>query len=139
MAPRWSSPAALSHLVVVNGAPAGSSSYLLDDEHSADLEIGATYLARPLWGTGVNGAVKRRMIDVAFAAGAERIRFRTDERNARSAAAIRNLGASAAGSRLEEWIRADGSRRTSLLFTLTRDDWQRRAGAGSGAVDAGTA
>lgn len=126
MAPRWSSPSAVTHLVLVDGAAAGSTSYLLAAGHDADIEIGATYLARPLWGSGVNRRVKRRMIDVAFAAGAGMIRFRTDERNARSAAALRRLGAREAGTQLEEWIRADGSRRTSLLFTLSRPDWQQQ-------------
>lgn len=60
------------------------------------------------------------MIDAAWAAGASWVRFRTDERNVRSVRSIAKTGAIPAGSCEEEWIRPDGTRRTSLLFMLQR-------------------
>jgi RimJ/RimL family protein N-acetyltransferase len=71
-------------------------------------------------GTGVNAEVKRLLFEVIFAHGAEWIQLRTDERNGRSAAAIRKLGAADFGVRLDDRVRRDGTRRRSRFFRLAR-------------------
>ncbi|MGE5722302.1 MAG: GNAT family N-acetyltransferase, partial [Sphingomonadales bacterium] len=71
----------------------GMSSYLSIDAPNRTLEIGRTYLAPQVRGTGFNGRVKRLMLDRAFAEGFSRVEFRVDTRNRRSMAAVAKLGA----------------------------------------------
>lgn len=114
----------ISWLIALDDEPIGTSSFIPNPDDPESVEIGATYLAPSRWGTGVNSRVKRLMIDVAFSSGASWIQLRTDERNARSAAAIAKLGAVPVGTLQEDWIRPDGSRRTSLMFRLDRPETQ---------------
>lgn len=102
------------------GAVVGTSSFHFDPADPAGVEIGSTLLSRQLWGTGVNTAVKQVMLAAAFGAGAQWVQLRTDERNARSAAAILKLpGVVEIESRVEpQWIRADGTVRTSRMFRV---------------------
>jgi N-acetyltransferase len=58
------------------------------------------------------------VLAVIFRHGAEWVQLRTDERNARSAAAICKLGATDLGIRQEDLIRRDGTRRRSQIFRL---------------------
>lgn len=108
------------HVIRNEGRVIGTSSYLFDPDDPDGVEIGATMLARSVWGTGVNTHAKRIMLAAAFAGGARWIRLRTDERNARSAAAILKLpGAREVEPRREPHIeRADGTVRTSRMFRI---------------------
>ena len=71
-----------------------------------------------MWGTGVNAEVKRLLLAVIFRHGAQWVQLRTDERNGRSAAAIRKLDATDLGLRQEHLMRRDGTRRLSRIFRL---------------------
>lgn len=117
---RIASDGRISWLIAIDDEPIGTSSFIPNPDDGESIEIGATYLTPSTWGTGVNDRVKRLMIDLAFSSGASWVQFRTDERNARSAAAIAKLGALSTGTRTEDWIRSDGSRRTSRMFRLDR-------------------
>ncbi|SDR22816.1 Protein N-acetyltransferase, RimJ/RimL family [Tsukamurella pulmonis] len=109
-------------VIHARGRVAGTSSYFFDHGAPEGVEIGATLYAPALWGSGVNTAVKGSMISAAFAAGAQWVQFRTDERNGRSAAAILKLpGAVELPPLLEsEKIRSDGTVRTSRMFRIPR-------------------
>lgn len=104
----------------------GTSSHIPVTGSPGIVEIGATYLSPRVWGTGLNSHAKNLMIEAAFAAGAQWIQFRTDERNARSIRAIQKLGAGSVGTCLEDIMRLDGSQRTSLLFRLEPSSDRRR-------------
>jgi len=106
------------------GVVAGVTSFIFDPADPGGVEIGATQLSTSVWGTGLNGAVKRLLIDLAFAQGAEWIQFRTDERNARSAAAITKLGADDLGTRQDTLVRRDGTVRRSWFFRLQPSSWR---------------
>jgi pantetheine-phosphate adenylyltransferase len=110
------------------GRVAGITSVLFDPDDPAGAEVGGTLLAPGVWGTGVNTEVKRLLLAVIFRHGAQWVQLRTDERNRRSAAAIRKLGATDLGIRQEHLVRRDGTRRRSRIFRLDRP----------GTVDAGT-
>jgi RimJ/RimL family protein N-acetyltransferase len=99
---------------------AGITSVDFDPDDPAGAEIGGTLLDPGVWGTGVNTEVKRLLLAVIFGHGAAWIQLRTDERNERSAAAIRKLGARELGIREESHVRRDGTRRQSLIFRLDR-------------------
>jgi RimJ/RimL family protein N-acetyltransferase len=102
------------------GRAAGVTSVLFDPHDPAGAEIGGTLLDPRVWGTGVNTEVKRLLLAVIFRDGAQWVQLRTDERNGRSAAAIRKLGAADLGIREEHLVRRDGTRRRSRIFRLGR-------------------
>lgn len=106
------------------GAVVGMTSVIFDQQDPGGVEVGGTQFNPDVWGTGVNAAVKRLLFDAIFGHGAEWIRLRTDERNGRSAAAIRKLGATDLGVQPDHRIRRDGTRRQSLMFRLDRASWQ---------------
>ncbi|MEU4645032.1 GNAT family N-acetyltransferase [Micromonospora sp. NPDC023814] len=105
-------------VIEVAGDVVGTSSFILDPDDDAGVEIGSTYLLPLLWGSGVNRRAKRLMVSAAFDDGAAWVQFRTDERNLRSAAAILKLGAVELPAREDRWIRTDGTRRVSRFFRL---------------------
>jgi RimJ/RimL family protein N-acetyltransferase len=102
------------------GRAVGITSVDFDPDDPAGVEVGGTLLGPGVWGTGVNTEVKRLLLAVIFRHGAQWVQLRTDERNARSAAAIRKLGATELGMRQESHVRRDGTRRQSLVFRLDR-------------------
>ena len=127
-------PLCRTWLIRLNGAIVGTTSHFVLTDQPDALEIGATYMSPTVWGAGVNARVKRLMIEAARDAGARRIVFQTDERNHRSARAIKKLGALPRGSRVEKIIRPDGSVRTSLLFELALDEVPLSGGNAGGVV-----
>jgi N-acetyltransferase len=102
------------------GRAVGITSVLFDPHDPAGAEVGGTLLDPGVWGTGVNTEVKRLLLAVIFRCGAQWVQLRTDERNGRSAAAIRKLGATDLGLRQEHLVRRDGTRRRSRIFRLDR-------------------
>jgi RimJ/RimL family protein N-acetyltransferase len=102
------------------GRAVGITSVLFDPDDPAGVEVGGTLLGPGVWGTGVNTEVKRLLLAVIFRHGAQWVQLRTDERNGRSAAAIRKLGATDLGIHQEHHVRRDGTRRWSRIFRLDR-------------------
>jgi RimJ/RimL family protein N-acetyltransferase len=102
------------------GRAVGITSVSFDPDDPAGAEVGGTLLGPQVWGTGVNPEVKRLLLAVLFRHGAQWIQLRTDERNGRSAAAIRKLGATDLGLREEDLVRRDGTRRQSRIFRIDR-------------------
>ena len=103
-----------------DGHIVGITSVLFDPHDAAGAEVGGTLLDPGVWGTGVNTEVKRLLLAVIFRHGARWVQLRTDERNGRSAAAIRKLGATDLGIRQEHLVRRDGTRRQSRVFRIDR-------------------
>jgi RimJ/RimL family protein N-acetyltransferase len=102
------------------GRVVGMTSVQFDPGDPAGVEVGGTQFDPAVWGTGVNAEVKQLLFAVIFRHGAQWIQLRTDELNGRSAAAIRKLGATELGVRLDHHIRRDGTRRRSRFFRLDR-------------------
>jgi len=92
------------------------------------IEIGSTWLAPEVWGTGVNPAAKLLLLDHAFdRLGVERVDIKTDARNERSRAAIRALGASFEGV-LRSWQPSavageEHLVRDTAMHSIVRADW----------------
>jgi len=116
--------ARLPFAILLDGAVAGMTAYINADGARGVIEIGNSYIVPRLRGTGLNGRVKRLMIDHAFAEGFRRIEFRVDQRNARSQAAVARLGAVREGVLRQERVTWTGHVRDTVLFGLLRDDWQ---------------
>ncbi|MEV6279866.1 GNAT family N-acetyltransferase [Nocardia sp. NPDC051832] len=98
----------------------GTTAVIYEPAEPQAVEIGATIFDPAVWGTGVNTRVKHLLIPALFAQQVAWIQFRTDERNARSAAAIRKLGATDLGIRQDDLVRRDGTVRRSRFFRLER-------------------
>lgn len=101
----------------------GTTAYLRPDAQEGVLELGGTYIAPSVRGTGYNARMKRLLIDHAFACGFRRIEFRVDERNARSQAAVLKLGAKREGLLRQDRITWTGHLRNTCIFGLLREDW----------------
>lgn len=106
----------------------GMTAYLRPDMSAQTVEIGNSFLHPDHRGTGLNGRLKRLMIDHAFAVGIRRIEFRIDERNKRSQAAVAKLGCTKEGVLRAERIIWTGHVRDTGLWSLLADEWPARRG-----------
>jgi RimJ/RimL family protein N-acetyltransferase len=117
--PNWSMFAVLQDDRVV-----GMTSYIgRGDER---VEIGGTYIEPACRGGSFNFAMKRLLIDHAFACGFAVAEFRVDTRNLRSIRAVEKLGALRSGTvpgDLRTWT---GYLRDTAQFSLDRDGWAKR-------------
>lgn len=98
-------------------------------EHGApgwSIEIGNSYIVPSVRGTGLNGRLKRLMIDHAFACGLERVAFKVDTMNLRSQAAVRKVGGVQEGVMRHERRTWTGRVRDTVLFSILRDDWMSK-------------
>jgi len=100
------------------------STRLLDvrpaDRH---VEIGSTFLARPLWRTPANTESKYLVLSHCFEQlGCVRVALKTDARNARSQEAIARLGASREGV-LRKHMNVRGFQRDTVYYSLLDTEW----------------
>jgi len=102
---------------------AGMSSYIGIDDARQVLEIGGTYYRPHFRGTGFNRRVKAMMLARAFDCGIRRVEFRVDNRNRRSQAAMKKLGAVREGLLRADRITWNGHVRDTVLFAILRDEW----------------
>ena len=115
--------------VILSGdALAGMSCYINVDPERGALEIGNTYYAPALRGTGFNRRVKDLMISRAIDCGFRRIEFKVDSRNARSQAAMTKLGATREGVIRADRITWTGHVRDTVLFSILASEWPRSGG-----------
>jgi N-acetyltransferase len=107
-----------------SGEPVGSSRYLtLRPEHRG-LEIGHTWHASSVWGTGVNVEAKLLLLEHAFEhLECMRVEFKTDARNERARAALLALPARFEGIFRKHMVVRDGELRDSAFYAITDDDW----------------
>ena len=132
---RAASPASSSltaHETSVRDAPltpVGITTYLdIKDAHRG-LEIGWTWYAPACRGSAsrfgpVNPACKLLLMRHAFESlGAIRVCLKTDERNARSRAAIERLGGRLEGLLRATMIMPDGHRRTTAMYSILDSEW----------------
>ena len=110
--------AAFQHGVVI-----GTTSFLAIDPVNHLLEIGGTFFAPSVRGTGYNTEAKRLMIGRAIEAGFTRIELRADARNLRSCAAIAKLGAVKEGVLRKNRITWTGHVRDTAVFSILAGEW----------------
>jgi RimJ/RimL family protein N-acetyltransferase len=102
----------------------GSTSYLDVTPEHGRVEIGATFLSREVWRTGVNTESKLLMLTHAFdVLGCERVALKTDLLNERSQRAIERLGARREGVLRHHMQRSDGTWRDTVYYSILRDEW----------------
>ena len=103
----------------------GISCFIGIDVPRGVLEIGNTYYAPGMRGTGFNRKVKDLMIGRAIDCGFRRIEFKVDARNRRSQAAMAKLGAVREGVIRADRITWTGHVRDTVLFSVLADEWKR--------------
>ena len=103
---------------------AGSTSFLNISNPDDRLEIGATWIGNGFQKTGLNRSCKYLLLDFAFGnLGAERVEFRTDERNMKSRTAIEKIGAQFEGVLRNHMLMQDGYRRNTVCYSILKDEW----------------
>ncbi|HEX4446617.1 MAG TPA: GNAT family protein [Polyangiaceae bacterium] len=102
----------------------GSTSIRLVDPNTPSVEIGGTWIA-PAWQrTRVNTEAKLLQLTHCFESlGVVRVELKTDQRNARSRAAIRRIGATEEGTFRRHMRLPDGTFRDSVYFSIIVDEW----------------
>lgn len=118
-------PARLAFAVLRDGKLVGMTAFLGVDAGKGLLEIGNSYIAPNVRGTGLNGRIKRLMIDHVIGCGFRRIEFRIDTRNTRSMAAVEKLGGVREGVLRQERITWNGHLRDTALYSILADEWRR--------------
>lgn len=120
-------PAATAPFCVIDpvtSRPAGITTYLNVFPQHLGLEIGWTWYAPDSRGTRLNPACKLLLMQHAFEdRAAIRVCLKTDERNARSRAAILKLGASFEGVLRDNVIMPDGFRRSTAMYSVLEREW----------------
>ena len=106
------------------GAAVGSTRYLaLRPEHRS-LEIGWTWLAPSVWGTGANTETKLLQLEHAFEVlGCRRVEFKTDALNERARPALAGLPARFEGIHRKHMLVRDGENRDSAWYSIIDDEW----------------
>jgi RimJ/RimL family protein N-acetyltransferase len=115
--------AAYAFAVLLDGKLVGMTAFLGHAPARQTVEIGNTYYVPAMRGTGLNRRVKQLLLDRAFACGIRRVEFRVDDRNARSKAAVRKLGAHQDGLIRAERTTWTGHVRDTALFSILAEVW----------------
>lgn len=94
--------------------------FVLADEAT---HLGWTAYDPAVWGTAVNVETKLLILGLAFESGFGRVRIQADALNEHSRAAILKLGAKFEGLLRRDKQRADGTWRTTALYSIISDEW----------------
>ncbi|WEB45228.1 GNAT family N-acetyltransferase [Streptomyces yunnanensis] len=109
---------------LTTGRTAGSMSYGNLSEADRRLEIGWSWLGRDFRGAGINRHAKLLLLHNAFERlGAERVEFKTDQRNEQARRALRNIGATEEGILRSFNPMPDGTRRDAVYYSVLRGEW----------------
>ena len=100
----------------------GTTSYIRPTPFGV-VEIGATYITPEVRGGPFNRAMKKLLIEHAFACGYYKVELRADSRNKRSMAAISKLGAKHEGTLRANMVTWTGYRCDTAVFGLLKDEW----------------
>jgi RimJ/RimL family protein N-acetyltransferase len=107
------------------GKMIGGTSFLDISSENRSLEIGRTWIAPQLQGTGLNTEVKYIMLKYCFEEmQLGRVFFKTDSGNMRSSKALEKIGAVYEGTLRNHMLREDGSYRHSAYYSIIDSEWK---------------
>jgi RimJ/RimL family protein N-acetyltransferase len=87
-------------------------------------QLGYTWYSKKVWGTGLNQHCKYLLLQFAFdQMNFKRVEFRADNDNKRSIAAMQKIGCKVEGVLRSHLPKPDGSRRDSIVLSITKNDW----------------
>jgi RimJ/RimL family protein N-acetyltransferase len=116
---------------LLTDGPAGSAGTIVGTSSLGDvslpderIHLGWTAYSPAVWGSAVNPDCKLLLLSHAFDdCGFGRVKIQTDNLNTRSQAAIAKLGAVREGVLRRHQVRADGSFRDTVVFSVLIDEW----------------
>jgi len=110
----------------IQNAYAGSTAFLNISNPDDRLEIGATWYGKEFQRTGLNRNCKYLLLQYAFDnLEAERVEFKTDERNSASRKAIEKIGGQFEGILRRHTLMYDGFRRNTVYYSILRSEWSK--------------
>jgi len=90
-------------------------------------QLGYTWYSKKVWGTGLNQHCKYLLLQFAFdKMNFKRVEFRADNDNKRSIAAMQKIGCTVEGILRSHLPRPDGTRRDSIVLSITKEDWESK-------------
>ena len=102
----------------------GSTSYLDIEIERKTLEIGSTFYGAIARRTAINTETKLLLLSEAFDnRGYERVQLKADNLNEVSLRAIERIGAKKEGVLRNHFLRRDGSRRDTVMYSIIRSEW----------------
>lgn len=94
------------------------------DETNGSCEIGSTFYAEDVQGSGLNSRVKFALLAYCFEErGMIRVQFKTDTDNVRSQNALEAIGAVKEGVMRNERIRSTGKPRDAAVYSIIDREW----------------
>lgn len=114
----------LTQLDARSGVIVGTTSMYNISQHHGRVTVGYTWLSAKARGTAINSESKLLVMDHIFGAlSARRVEFNVDDQNLRSRAAVLAIGATEEGALRKHARRRDGSWRTTIVYSVTDDEW----------------
>lgn len=102
----------------------GSTSYLDLQIDRKMLEIGSTFYGSIARKTAVNTETKYLLLREAFEGrNYERVQFKADNLNSNSLKAIERIGAKKEGTLRNHFVRRDGTRRDTVIYSIIKSEW----------------
>ncbi len=93
--------------------------------NNKSLQIGYTWYGQRFQGTGLNKHCKFLLLTFAFEKlGMQRVEFRADAKNQRRILAMKSIGCKVEGILRSNGIRADGTRRDSIVLSILKSEWE---------------
>ncbi len=93
-------------------------------------QLGYTWYGKKVWGTGLNAHCKFLLLQFAFEKmNFKRVEFRADNDNKRSIAAMQKIGCTVEGILRSHLPRPDGTRRDSIVLSITQEEWNNHVKA----------
>ena len=90
-------------------------------------QLGYTWYSKKVWGTGLNAHCKFLLLQFAFEKmNLKRVEFRADNENKRSIAAMQKIGCTVEGILRSHLPKRDGSRRDSIVLSITQPEWENK-------------
>jgi RimJ/RimL family protein N-acetyltransferase len=121
-----SAPQRRVYAIIEGDTVVGMTAWIDQGQPGWSIEIGNTFIAPSLRGTGFNTRVKHLLLGHAFACGLARVGFKVDARNTRSQAAVMKLGATREGVLRHERKTWTGHVRDTVSFSILRAEWPYR-------------
>src|SRR5690606_3630249 len=122
----WQSGGAFKVVDPRTGDVMGSTRFYGLDRGDDSILIGYTFYGRAHWGTGVNGAVKRMMLDYIFQY-VSRVYFHVGSVNVRSQRAMERLGALRV---CEQEVAYFGETpKQNVVYLITKQKWEEGRGS----------
>lgn len=109
----------------LNNQYGGSTRFYDIQLNNKSLQIGYTWYGQRFQGTGLNKHCKFLLLTFAFEKlGMQRVEFRADAKNQRSILAMKSIGCKVEGILRSNGIRADGTRRDSIVLSILKSEWE---------------